>query len=251
MPDVQVVALVTSFNHSADRVAMHAVRRSLVETQAQRVGLPIWPVELPSPCSNETYEHLMQAIWQRATAEQIPEVAFGDLFLQDIRAYRERQLQGTGLTPIFPVWDLPTSALAQEMIQAGVKAMLTCIDPAKLDRSFAGRSFDNALLQALPPTVDPCGENGEFHTFVHDSPVFSSPIPIKPGQTVERDGFVFADAVPNSASSSQGLCETCAHAKDITSDRGSVFLRCRLSDTNPAFPRYPRLPKFNCSGYLA
>jgi uncharacterized protein (TIGR00290 family) len=250
MPDVQVVALVTSFNHSVDRVAMHAVRRSLVETQAQRVGLPIWSVELPSPCSNEVYEHLMEVIWKRAAAEEVTEVAFGDLFLQDIRAYRERQLQGTGLTPIFPVWDLPTPALAQEMIQAGVKAMLTCIDPAKLDRSFAGRTFDSSLLHSLPPNVDPCGENGEFHTFVYDSPTFSRPITIRPGQILERDGFVFADALPDTAPSRHGLCETCTHAKVITSDRGSVFLKCLLSDTDPAFPRYPRLPKFNCPGFL-
>jgi uncharacterized protein (TIGR00290 family) len=252
LPDVQVVALVTSFNKSADRVAMHAVRRALVKTQAERVRLPIWPVELPAPCSNAAYEQLMDAIWKRAVAEQVTEVAFGDLFLQDIRAYRERQLQGTGLTPIFPVWQLPTAALAREMIQAGVKAMVTCIDPAKLDRSFASRTFDDAFLKSLPPNVDPCGENGEFHTFVYDSPVFSSAIAIKPGEIVERDGFVFADAVPDGVSSSRsGLCATCSNAEPITSDRGSVFVRCSLSDKNPAFPRYPRLPKFTCPGYAA
>ena len=172
MPDVDVVALVTSFNRSADRVAMHAVRRSLVEAQCERVGLPLWSVELPSPCSNADYEQLMSTIWERAAVQQITEVAFGDLFLQDIRSYRERQLSSTSIVPLFPVWHLPTRELANEMILAGVKAKITCVDPAKLNSSFAGREFDQAFLESLPPGVDSCGENGEFHTFVYDSPVF-------------------------------------------------------------------------------
>ena len=197
MPDIEVVALLTSYNSSANRVAMHAVRRDLVEAQAERVGLPLWPVELPSPCTNAAYEELMNPIWQRAKAEQITAVAFGDLFLQDIRQYREQQLRSTGLDLLFPVWDLATRELAREMIEAGVKAKITCVDPAKLDRSFAGREFGNALVDSLPPLADPCGENGEFHTFVYDSPAFSHPISVTVGDTVERDGFVFADVLSN------------------------------------------------------
>ena len=197
MPDIEVVALLTLFNSSANRVAMHAVRRNLVEAQAERVALPLWSVELPSPCSNATYEELMNPIWKRAVAEQITEVAFGDLFLQDIRDYREQQLRKTGLVPLFPVWGLPTRSLAQQMIQAGVKAKVTCVDPTKLDRSCAGREFDEAFLESLPPLVDPCGENGEFHTFVYASPAFSYPISITVEDIVERGGFVFADVLPN------------------------------------------------------
>ena len=195
MPDVEVVALLTTFNGSADRVAMHAVRRALVDAQAARAGLPLWSVDLPSPCSNVIYEELMNAICERAGAEQITHIAFGDLFLQDIRDYREQQLRKTCVSPLFPVWHVPTLGLAKEMIQAGVKAKVTCVDPAKLDRSFAGREFDSAFLESLPPAVDPCGENGEFHTFVYGSPAFSRPISVSVGEIVERDGFVFADVI--------------------------------------------------------
>jgi uncharacterized protein (TIGR00290 family) len=193
--DIRIAALVTTFNSAANRVAMHAVRRSLVEAQAERVGLPLWPVELPWPCSNAQYEEIMRKVWQRAVDERIAAVAFGDLFLEDIRAYRERQLEGTGLEPLFPVWKIPTDQLAREMIAAGVKATLTCVDPAKLDKSYAGRDFDLALLQSLPAQIDPCGENGEFHTFVHDAPVFDRSINVQTGEVVERDGFVFADVL--------------------------------------------------------
>ena len=192
-PEIQVVGLVTTFNSAADRVAMHAVRRALVEAQAESAGLPLWPVELRWPCSNSEYERLMGGVIERAKAEGIAAFAFGDLFLEDIRAYRVRQLQGTSIAPLFPVWGLPTGGLAREMIAAGVKAKLTCVDPAKLDRSFAGREYDHRLLQDLPPLVDPCGENGEFHTFVYDGPVFSRPIRVRLGEVVERDGFVFSD----------------------------------------------------------
>jgi uncharacterized protein (TIGR00290 family) len=192
-PDLEVTALLTSFNSAADRVAMHAVRRTLVETQAARTGIPRWSVDLPWPCTNAEYEELMRGVCERALAEGITAVAFGDLFLQDIREYRERQLLGTGLEPLFPVWQIPTAQLARDMIAAGVKAKITCVDPAQVDRSFAGRDFDQALLDSLPPGVDPCGENGEFHTFVYDAPVFSQPIEIRVGEIVERDGFVFAD----------------------------------------------------------
>jgi uncharacterized protein (TIGR00290 family) len=249
-PGVEVVALLTAFNRSADRVAMHAVRRTLVEAQAERTGLPLWPVELPSNCSNAIYEDLMTAIWQRAVGEQITEVAFGDLFLQDIRGYRERQLRGTGLAARFPVWGSPTRELSIEMMRAGVKAKVTCIDPAKLDRSFAGREFDGDFIESLPPAVDACGENGEFHTFVYESPVFSRPLAIKAGDTVERDGFVFADVLSNDPAET-GLCATCLNVKVIVSDRGSVFFRCMLSDENAAYPRYPRLPVLSCPGWAA
>jgi uncharacterized protein (TIGR00290 family) len=195
-PEVQVAALLTTFNSAADRVAMHAVRRVLVETQAERTGLPLWAVELPSPCSNLEYEERMRAVCQRATAEGITAIAFGDLFLQDIRDYRVRQLQGTGLEPLFPVWQIPTNHLGREMIAADVKAKITCVDSSKLAKSFAGRDYDLSLLHALPPKIDPCGENGEFHTFVSDAPVFSRPIAVRAGEVVERDGFVFADVLP-------------------------------------------------------
>jgi uncharacterized protein (TIGR00290 family) len=195
-PDLEVAALLTTFNSSADRVAMHAVRRALVETQAGRTGIPMWSVELPWPCSNAEYEERMRGLWRRAATEGITAVAFGDLFLQDIRDYRERQLQGTGLEPLFPVWQIPTAQLARDLIAAGVRAKLTCVDPAQVDRSFAGRDYDRALLDALPPGVDPCGENGEFHTFVYDAPVFSRPVAVRMGEIVERDGFVFADVLP-------------------------------------------------------
>ena len=195
-PTIQVVALITTFNTSADRVAMHAVRRQLVHLQADRVGLPLWEVELPWPCSNEQYELRMGELCKRATAAGVTAIAFGDLFLQDIRDYRIRQLQGTGLTPLFPVWEIPTGELARDMVAAGVKATLTCVDPRKLDRSFAGREFGPDLLGDLPDGIDPCGENGEFHTFVHAGPVFSSPLQVRTGEVVERDSFVFADVLP-------------------------------------------------------
>jgi uncharacterized protein (TIGR00290 family) len=195
-PEIEVAALLTSFNSAADRVAMHAVRRALVDTQASRTGIPQWSVDLPWPCSNSQYEERMRGVCQRALAEGITAIALGDLFLQDIRDYRERQLQGTGLEPLFPVWEIPTTKLARDMIAAGVKAKITCVDPAQVDRAFAGCDFDQALLDSLPPGVDPCGENGEFHTFVYDAPVFSSPIAVSMGEIVERDGFVFADVLP-------------------------------------------------------
>jgi len=195
-PDIQIAALLTAFNSEANRVAMHAVRRTLVEVQAERTGIPLWAVELPWPCSNLEYEDRMRAACQRATAEGITAVAFGDLFLQEIRDYRVRQLQGTGLKPLFPVWQIPTGQLGREMIAAGFKAKITCVDSSKLAKSFAGHEYDLRLLQVLPPGIDPCGENGEFHTFVYDAPVFSHPIGVRTGELLERDGFVFADLLP-------------------------------------------------------
>jgi uncharacterized protein (TIGR00290 family) len=195
-PNIHVAALLTTFNSEANRVAMHAVRRGLVEAQSERLGIELWPVELPWPCSNLEYEDRMRVVCQRAADEGITAVAFGDLFLQDIRNYRVRQLQGTGLTPLFPVWQIPTKKVSRDMIAAGVKAKITCVDPSKLAKSFAGHEYDLQLLQTLPPGIDPCGENGEFHTFVYDAPVFSGPIAVRTGEVIERDGFVFADLVP-------------------------------------------------------
>jgi uncharacterized protein (TIGR00290 family) len=194
-PEFEVAALITTFNSIHDRVAMHAVRRGLVQEQAKRVGLPLWPVELPWPCPNGVYEERMAAVCQRAVAESLTCIAFGDLFLRDIREYRERQLEGTGLEPLFPLWDMPTRGLAATMIEGGIKAKITCIDPNKLDPSFAGRDFDSSFIDDLPPSADPCGENGEFHSFVFDAPVFSSPIAVRTGRIVEREGFVFADVL--------------------------------------------------------
>ncbi len=193
--EYEVVGLLTTFNKEADRVAMHAVRRELVEQQAAAARLPLWAVPLPWPCSNEQYELVMAQTCAKAVAEGIEGVAFGDLFLEDVRAYREKQMKGTGLEPIFPVWGLPTRELAREMIAAGVKAKLTCIDTTKLDRRFAGREFDNELLSDLPAEVDPCGEQGEFHSFVYAGPMLNAELPVTVGQLVVRDQFVFADVV--------------------------------------------------------
>ena len=195
---VEVVGLLTTFNESADRVAMHAVRRSLVEAQAAAARLPVWPVLLPQPCSNAEYEERMAAAVARAVGEGVTHVAFGDLFLADIRAYRERQLRGSGLEPLFPLWDAgrDTAALARTMIAAGVGAVLTCVDPKQLPGSFAGRMFDDALLATLPAGVDPCGERSEFHTFCFAGPMFASPVAIEVGDRSTRDGFCFADVCP-------------------------------------------------------
>ena len=195
-PAVEVAALLTSFNSAANRVAMHAVRRELVQAQAQRTGLPLWAIDLPWPCSNAVYENLMRDMCQRAIGDNVTAVAFGDLFLQDIRDYRESRLEATGLKLLFPVWQIPTGELAQELIRAGVKAKVTCIDRSKLDASYAGREYDGEFLSSLPAGIDPCGENGEFHTFVYDAPVFSSAIEVEVGEKRERDGFVFADVFP-------------------------------------------------------
>lgn len=191
--DVPVVGLLTTINQAFDRVAMHAVRRSLLDTQARSIGIPLWPVPLPWPCSNEDYERIMADVYRQAKTQGIESMAFGDLYLPDVRAYRERQLQGSGLTPLFPLWGLPTDALAREMLAGGLKARITCVDPKVLPPTFAGREFDQALLANLPAGVDPCGEKGEFHTFAYGGPVFREPIPISSGEVVERDGFVFAD----------------------------------------------------------
>jgi len=194
-PSVEVVALFTTLNQQFDRVAMHAVRRELLELQAASVGLPLWTVPLPWPCSNDEYETRMRDLCTRALREGVDSMAFGDLFLADIRAYREKQLAGSGLEPLFPVWQIPTADLARTMIASGLRAKITCVDPRILPAEFAGRDFDAQFLADLPPHIDPCGENGEFHSFVYAGPGFRQPIKVSVGEIVERDGFVFADLV--------------------------------------------------------
>jgi len=204
--NAHVGALLTTINRKANRVAMHAVRVDLVEAQAARLELPLWQAPIPSPCSNEEYERVMASAVRRAVAEGFTHVAFADLYLADIRRYREERLQGSGLTPVFPLFGVDTSALAREMIAAGLGARITCVDPRAIDRRFAGREYDASLLADLPPSADPCGERGEFHTFAYRGPMFPRPIPIDTGDTVERDGFVFTDLT---------LCQTTPHASSV------------------------------------
>jgi uncharacterized protein (TIGR00290 family) len=194
-PDVELVGALTTVNETFGRVAMHAVRLELLQAQADALGLTLWQVPIPSPCPNDVYERAMAAAVARAVADGITHMAFGDLFLEDVRRYREERLAGTGLTPIFPLFGSDTAALANQMVAAGLGARLTCVDPKVLDRSFAGREFDADLLRDLPASIDPCGERGEFHSFAYRGPMFSRPIPIDTGVIVERDGFVFADLV--------------------------------------------------------
>jgi uncharacterized protein (TIGR00290 family) len=191
--EYEIVGLLTTFNREANRVAMHAVRRSLVEAQAKAAGISLWDVDLPSPCSNADYESIMSETCKSAVQKGIGYIAFGDLFLTDIRAYREKQLQNSGLRPIFPVWGMPTRELALSMIKSGVRAKLTCIDSKLLAPEFVGREFNEQLLSDLPPEIDPCGENGEFHTFVYAGPMLERDLPVEVGEIVSRDGFVFAD----------------------------------------------------------
>jgi len=197
--EYEVVGLLTTFNQAANRVAMHAVRRELVQAQAEAAGIPLWAVELPWPCSNADYEAAMSAACSKAVAQKVEAVAFGDLFLEDVRAYREKQMRDTGLQPLFPIWAQPTPELAQQMIAAGLRAKLTCVDPKVLDPSFAGREFDRRLLADLPPGVDPCGERGEFHSFAYAGPMFRHQLDVMVGRVLNRDGFVFADVTPRPA----------------------------------------------------
>ncbi|HZU08394.1 MAG TPA: ATP-binding protein [Pseudacidobacterium sp.] len=191
--EYEISGLLTTLNAAFNRVAMHSTRRNVLEAQAAAAGLPLWTVPLPWPCSNELYEQAMSEACKKAVAAGIEVMAFGDLFLEDVRRYREERLAGTGLTPVFPLWGLPTRELAQEMITAGLKARIVCVDPRKLPPEFAGRDFNAALLRELPAGADPCGENGEFHTCVYAGPMFQHEIGIVSGEVVERDGFVFAD----------------------------------------------------------
>lgn len=200
--EFEVTGLLTTINQDARRVAMHAVREELLEEQARAAGVPLVKVPIPARCSNLVYEAAMAAAIAQARAAGVLHMAFGDLFLEDIRRYREEKLSAVGITPVFPIWGLPTPALAREMVAAGLRAYLTCVDPKKLDRSFAGRLFDRQLLDELPPAIDPCGENGEFHSFAFAGPMFSHPVAAKSGQIVDRDDFVFADVLSESAAPS-------------------------------------------------
>jgi uncharacterized protein (TIGR00290 family) len=195
-PSLDVVGLLTTVNEDADRVAMHAVRRGLLRAQADALGLQLHEVLIPSPCPNQTYAARMEEAVATAVAEGVTRMVFGDLYLEDVRAYREEMLAPTPIAPVFPLWGRPTTELARELLGRGTRAVLTCVDPRQLDGSFAGRAYDADLLADLPSAVDPCGENGEFHTFVHDDPMFVAPIAVRRGEVVERDGFVFADVVP-------------------------------------------------------
>ena len=191
--DLDVTALLVTMNAEADRVAMHAVRRELLAAQAERLDVPLHLVDIPSPCPNDVYEAAMTGALAVARDAGVEQMVFGDLFLEDIRDYRETRFAGTGITPVFPLWGRPTDRLARDMLDTGVRAVLTCIDPTVLAPELAGRAFDESLLAELPPGVDPCGERGEFHTFVWDAPGFRAPIDIEVGEVVERDGFVFCD----------------------------------------------------------
>ncbi|MDE3181486.1 MAG: adenine nucleotide alpha hydrolase [Acidobacteriota bacterium] len=194
--EVDVVALLTTLNRTHSRVAMHAVREDLLERQAEAAGLPLIKVFLPWPCPNQVYESAMAQALEQARADGVTHMIFGDLFLEDVRRYREEKLAGTGIQPLFPLWGLDTARLANSMIEAGVEARLTCVDPAKLGREFAGQLYNAALLASFPGGVDPCGENGEFHTFAFAGPMFKQPVECSRGVTIERDGFVFADLIP-------------------------------------------------------
>lgn len=195
-PRVEVVGLLSTVNADAGRVAMHAVRRELLHAQAEATGLPVHEVAIPSPCTNEEYEAAMARAVERERARGVTAFAFGDLFLEDVRRYREERLKSVGMRAVFPLWGRETSALAREMTAAGVRAIVTCVDPRQLDRAFAGRVWDDALLDALPAGVDPCGERGELHTFVFAGPMLDRRIDVRVGEVIERDGFVFADVLP-------------------------------------------------------
>jgi uncharacterized protein (TIGR00290 family) len=191
--DCEIVGLLTTLNSEFDRVAMHGTRRSVLEAQAEAAGLPLWSVPLPWPCSNEAYEEQMSEVCRRAISEGVEALAFGDLFLADIRAYREKQLKDTGLEPLFPLWEIPTDSLAREMIDAGLRARIVCVDTQQLPASFVGRDYNYQLLKDLPVGIDRCGEHGEFHTCVYAGPMFSAALSVQSGEVVERDGFAFAD----------------------------------------------------------
>lgn len=191
--EYDVTGLFTTINSQFERVAMHAVRVELLRQQAQAIGLPLYLIEIPYPCSNEQYAAVMTNFMARASNEAVRCMAFGDLYLQEVRNYREERMQGTGIEPVFPLWGRPTRELLEEMLAGGLRACLTCVDPRVLPAEFAGRELTPALLQSMPSGIDPCGENGEFHSFVFDGPMFAYPLAIEMGEVVTRDGFVFAD----------------------------------------------------------
>ena len=192
-PEVRIAALLTTVTETYDRISMHGVRRELLVQQAQSIGLPLHEVRIPPQCVNPIYEARMEEALRVHYAGGVRTVAFGDIFLEDLRAYREKNLARVGMTALFPIWKRDTRDLIREFHQNGFRAIAACVDPRVLDRSFAGRELDEAFFRDLPSGVDPCGENGEFHTFVFDGPIFQSPIPIRTGEIVNRDGFIYAD----------------------------------------------------------
>ena len=195
-PDVEVAGLFCTFNQAFDRVAMHGVRVELVRAQAESVGLPIELIPIPHPCSDEQYAAMMEGFVGRARGRGIEAFAFGDLLLEDVRRYREERLAGTGITPLFPLWGTPTDELSQEMVRSGLHAIVTCLDPEHLSPELARHAYDGAFLDRMLDSADPCGENGEFHTFAYDGPMFREPVRVSVGETVTRDGFVFTDLLP-------------------------------------------------------
>ncbi|QNI37811.1 adenine nucleotide alpha hydrolase [Edaphobacter albus] len=193
--EYEVAGLLTTINERFRRVAIHGFHEDLLERQSEATGLPLWKVPLPFPCSNEEYEGRMGIVCKQAIQEGFSGIAFGDLFLEEIRAYRENKLKGTGLKPIFPLWRVPTDQLTQEMMSAGLRARLTCVDPKRVPANFAGRDWNAELVKELPVGVDPCGENGEFHTFAYAGPMFKQPIPVAAEKRIERNGFCYAEIV--------------------------------------------------------
>lgn len=189
----EVSGLLTSINEAARRVSMHGVREEILQAQAAATGLPLQTIQLPWPCTNAVYESRLRCAVDRAVAEGFTHVAFGDLFLEDVRAYREARLKGTGLEPLFPLWGIPTTTLAREMIAGGLRARIATLDPGVMPRDLIGAEFDGALLARLPPSVDPCAERGEFHTCATGGPMFAAPIAVIAGEVVEREGFVYGD----------------------------------------------------------
>lgn len=198
-PDVRIAALLTTVTETYDRISMHGVRRELLVQQAQSIGLPLHEVRIPPHCVNAIYEARMEEALRVHYAEGVRTVAFGDIFLEDLRAYREKNLARIGMTALFPIWKRDTRELIRSFHAVRFRAIAACIDPQKLDRGFAGRELDDSFFRDLPAGVDSCGENGEFHTFVFDGPIFSNPIPIRAGEVVERDSFIYCDLLPTAA----------------------------------------------------
>jgi uncharacterized protein (TIGR00290 family) len=195
-PDIAVAGLFCTINQEFERVAMHAVRVALLQQQADSIGLPIRLIPIPHPCSNADYAKIMDEFVTREKESGVECFAFGDLFLEDIRAYREKSLSGSGIAPIFPIWGIDTRVLATTMLEGGLRAQITCVDPSQLAAEFSGREYDTSFLRDLPPEVDPCGENGEFHSFAFDGPMFGHKINFSVGETRTRDNFVFTDLLP-------------------------------------------------------
>jgi len=195
-PDVEVVGLFCTINQEVERVVMHEVRVELIHQQSQNVGLPIQLISIPRPCSSSEYGTIMKSFVEQAKQQGIECFAFGDLFLEDVRMYREAKLADTGITPIFPLWGMPTEKLSKEMVRSGLRAIITCVDPKHLPSDFAGQEYGESFLERLPANIDPCGEYGEFHSFAFDGPMFNKPVNISIGETVSRDGFIFTDVLP-------------------------------------------------------